>query len=162
LGFPKQAAAVMPFEYRSPKAITPEQTLQAFISAVVVVASRFAHAGWLRHDKAFHALLGVKRFPGEDAIRRFFHQFTQARTEAFWRLLWKWMLELMEAPKAGFSLDLDSTVFLCEGNQQGAAKGYNPRRPGRKSHQPILAVLAEMPFVQHTWLRPGNTGAKST
>jgi hypothetical protein len=64
----------------------------------------------------------------------------------------------MEAPKAGFSLDLDSTVFLREGNQQGAAKGYNPRRPGRKSHHPILAVLAEMPTVLHTWLRPGNTG----
>lgn len=159
LGFPKQAAAVMPFEYRSPNAIAPEQTLLAFISAVVAGASRFAHAGWLRHDKAFHALLGVERFPGEDAIRRFFHRFTQARTEAFWRPLWKWMLELMEAPKVGFSLDLDSTVFLREGSQQGAAKGYNPRRPGRKSHHPILAVLAEIPFVLHTWLRPGNTGA---
>ncbi|NBR49231.1 hypothetical protein EBU02_10395 [bacterium] len=69
------------------------------------------------------------------------------------------MLDLIEAPKAGFSLDLDSTVFLREGNQEGAAKGYNPGRPGRKSHHPILAVLAEMPFVLHTWLRPGNTGA---
>jgi len=159
LEFPKRAAEVMPFEYRSPNAIAPEQTLLAFISAVVVGASRFAHAGWLRHDKAFHALLGVERLPGEDAIRRFFHRFTQARIEAFWRPLWKWMLELMEAPRAGFSLDLDSTVFSREGHQQGAAKGYNPRRAGRKSHHPILAVLAEMPFVLHTWLRPGNTGA---
>jgi len=159
LEFPKRAAEVMPFEYRSPNAIAPEQTLLAFISAVVVGASRFAHAGWLKHDKAFHALLGVERFPGEDAIRRFFHRFTQARIEAFWRPLWKWMLELMEVPRAGFSLDLDSTVFSREGNQQGAARGYNPRRAGRKSHHPILAVLAEMPFVLHTWLRPGNTGA---
>ena len=159
LEFPRRAAEVMPFEYRSPNAIAPEQTLLAFISAVVVGASRFAHAGWLRHDKAFHALLGVERFPGEDAIRRFFHRFTQARIEAFWRPLWKWMLELIEAPRAGFSLDLDSTVFSREGHQQGVAKGYNPRRAGRKSHHPILAVLAEMPFVLHTWLRPGNTGA---
>jgi hypothetical protein len=71
--------------------------------------------GWLQRDKAFHALLGVERFPAEDAIRRFLHRFTQARTEAFWRPLWKWMLELMEAPKAGFSLDLDSTVVLRAG-----------------------------------------------
>jgi hypothetical protein len=75
--------------------------------------------------------------------RRFFHRFTQARTEAFWRPLWKGMLEVMEAPKAGFSLDLDSTVFLREGNQQGAAKGYNPRRPGRKSRHPKEAEEAE-------------------
>jgi hypothetical protein len=101
----------------------------------------------------------VERFPWEDAIRRFFHRFTQARIEAFWRPLWKWMLELIEAPMAGFSLDLDSTVFSREGNQQGAAKGYNPGRPGCKSHHPILAVLAEMPFVLHTLLRPENTGS---
>jgi hypothetical protein len=159
LGFQKRVAAVMPFEYRSPNAIAPEQTLMAFISAVMVGASRFAHAGWLRHDKAFHALLGVKRFPGEDAIRRFFHRFTQPHIEVFWRPLWRWMLELIEAPKAGFSLDLDSTVFSREGAQEGAAKGYNPRRPGRKSHHPILAVLAEMPFVLHAWMRSGNTGS---
>ena len=159
LEFQKQVAAVMPFEYRSPNAIAPEQTLMAFISAVIVGASRFAHAGWLRHDTAFHALLGVKRFPGEDAIRRFFHRFTQPHIEVFWRPLWRWMLELIEAPKAGFSLDLDSTVFSREGAQEGAAKGYNPRRPGRKSHHPILAVLAEMPFVLHAWMRSGNTGS---
>ena len=50
-------------------------------------------------------------------------------------------------------------MFSREGGQEGAAKGYNPRRPGRKSHHPILAVLAEMPFVLHAWLRSGNTGA---
>ena len=44
LEFSKRVAAVMPFEYRSPNAIAPEQTLMAFISAVAVGASRFAHA----------------------------------------------------------------------------------------------------------------------
>jgi hypothetical protein len=84
----------------------------------------------LRHDKAFHVLPGVKRFPGKDAIRRFFHHFTQAHIEAFWRPLWRplwrWMLELLEAPKVGFSLDLESTVFSREEEQEGAAKRYNP------------------------------------
>ena len=37
--------------------------------------------------------------------------------------------------------------------------GYNPRRPGRLSHHPLLAVLAEANFVLHAWLRSGNTGA---
>ncbi|MCX6975712.1 MAG: hypothetical protein NTZ94_15770 [Verrucomicrobia bacterium] len=68
-------------------------------------------------------------------------------------------MDLIEAPYAGFSLDLDSTVFSREGNQEGVAKGYNPRRPGRKTHHPILEVLVEMTFVLHAWLRAGNTGA---
>ena len=88
---------------------------------MLVGASRFAHAGWLRHDRAFHALLGMKHFPGEDAIRRFFHRFTQGHVEVFWRSLWKWILDLIEAPNAGFSLNLDSTVFSREGNQEGVA-----------------------------------------
>jgi hypothetical protein len=38
-------------------------------------------------------------------------------------------------------------------------KGFNPRRKGRSSHHPLLAVLAEAPFILHGWLRSGNTGA---
>ena len=69
------------------------------------------------------------------------------------------MLRLVRHPAEGLSLDLDSTVFQRAGHQQGAAKGYNPRRPGRKSHHPLLAVLAEVPLVLHGWLRSGNAGA---
>jgi hypothetical protein len=38
-------------------------------------------------------------------------------------------------------------------------KGYNPRRPGRLSHHPLLAALAEPMFILHGWLRSGNTTA---
>lgn len=127
IGYPARVASAMPFSYRSPNAIAPEHTLTAFLSAVLVGASRFAHAGWLRHDRALHAMLGIVRFPGEDAIRRLFHQFTQGRIEAFWRPLWVWLLGLLGEPKGGFTLDLDSTIFNREGSQQGAAKGYNLR-----------------------------------
>jgi len=40
----------------------------------------------------------------------------------------------------------------------GARKGFNPRRKGRASHHPLLAALAEAPFILHGWLRGGNTG----
>ena len=66
---------------------------------------------------------------------------------------------LLTPPADGFSLALDSTIFQREGQQEGAAKGYNPRRPGRKSHHPLLAALAEAPFILHAWLRSGNTAA---
>lgn len=159
VGYGARIAAAMPFCYQSPNAIPLEHTLTAFLSSVLAGASRFAHAGWLRYDKALHAMLGIAYFPGEDAIRRFFHQFTQARIEAFWRPLWIWLLGLLAQPADGFTLDMDSTIFNREDSQQGAAKGYNPRRSGRKSHHPLLAVLAEAPFVLHAWLRSGNTAA---
>jgi hypothetical protein len=105
------------------------------------------------------ALLGLERFPSDDTIRNFFLRFSQAHIEAFWRPLWRWLLRLLQCPSGGFALDLDSTVFGREGKQEGARKGFNPRRKGRNSHHPLLAVLAEAQFILHGWLRSGNTGA---
>ncbi len=40
-------------------------------------------------------------------------------------------------------------------------KGYNPKKRGRGSHHPLLAVLGEGYFILHGWLRSGNTRADS-
>jgi hypothetical protein len=37
-------------------------------------------------------------------------------------------------------------------------RGPNPRKHGRPSHHPLLAVLAEAHFLLHGWLRSGNCG----
>ncbi|MEI7775993.1 MAG: IS1380 family transposase [Verrucomicrobiota bacterium] len=149
----------MPFRLSSPNSIPPAHTLLAFFFSAIVGASRFAHTDWLRADKALHAMLGIPRFPGTDTIRNLFSRFTQGAIESFWRPLWRWLLPHFAAPHEGFSLDLDSTIFQRSGRQQGAAKGYNPQRPGRKSHHPLLAVLGEAQCVLHAWLRAGNTSA---
>jgi hypothetical protein len=128
--------------------------------SVVAGAQRFAHTNQLRADRALHALLGMKRFPSDDTILNYFRRFSQAEVERFWRPMWRWLISRLPQLEKGFSLDLDSTIFSRHGaQQQGAARGYNPRRPGRLSHHPLLAVLAEANFVLHSWLRSGNAGA---
>jgi hypothetical protein len=160
IDFAGQVQKHLPFaEPASNNAIPLAHSLTAFLMAVVVGARRFAHTEWLRADHVLHAMLGLARFPSDDTIRNFFLRFQQADIEAFWRPIWKWLLLLVKCPARGFSLDLDSTVFCREGTQEGAAKGYNPRRKGRKSHHPLLAVLAEAQFILHGWLRSGNTGS---
>ena len=159
IGYAQQLQAHLPWQLTSPNAIPLAHTLTAFCIGVMAGARRFAHTEMARADRALHALLGLERWPGADTVRGFFHRFTQASIQSFWRPLWVWLLGLVRCPATGFSLDLDSTVFQRAGHQEGAAKGYNPRRPGRKSHHPLLAVLAEAPLVLHGWLRSGNTGA---
>ena len=160
IGYAQEVQQRLPFAApTSNNAIPLAHTLTAFVVSVVAGARRFAHCQWLRADHVLHALLGLERFPGDDTIRNFFRRFSQAHIETFWRPLWRWLLRRLACPQAGFSLDLDSTVFGREGRQEGAAKEFNPRRPGRKSHHPLLAVLAEAPFILHGWLRSGNTGA---
>jgi hypothetical protein len=152
IGFARAVQRHLPFaEPTSNNAIPLAHSLTAFLICVAVGASRFAHCEWLRADRVLHAMLGIARFPSDDTIRNFFLRFTQADIQTFWRPLWRGLLRLVKCPLAGFSLDLDSTVFCREGNQEGARKGRN-------SHHPLLAVLAESPFILHGWLRSGNTG----
>ena len=160
IGFAKEVPRHLPFaEPTSNHAIPRADSRTAFMLAVVVGARRFAHCEWLRADHVWHALLCLERFPSDDTIRNFFRRFAQAHIEAFWRPLWRWLLPLVRCPIAGFALDLDATVFSRAGHQEGARKGYHPRRQGRNSHHPLLAVLAKAYFILHGWLRSGNTGA---
>jgi hypothetical protein len=160
IDFAGQIQGHLPFaEPTSNNAIPLAHSLTAFLMSVVVGARRFAHCEWLRADRVLHALLGLERFPSDDTIRNFFLRFSQGHIELFWRPLWRWLLGLLWCPTDGFSLDLDSTVFCREGQQEGALKGFNPRRKGHNSHHPLLAVLTEAEFVLHGWLRSGNTRA---
>jgi hypothetical protein len=160
VGLVEQLANQAPYQPKAAITTDPGQILVGFILSVIAGAQRFAHTNQLRADRAFHALLGMKRFPSNDTILNYFRRFSQAEVEGFWRPMWRWLISRLPQLEKGFSLDLDSTIFSRHGaQQQGVARGYNPRRPGRLSHHPLLAVLAEANFVLHSWLRSGNAGA---
>lgn len=92
-------------------------------------------------------------------MRNLLKRFTQPVIEVFWRPLWRWLLEQgWTVPAPGWSLYLGCTVFQCSGHQEGAERGCNPSLPGRHTHHPLLAVLAEAPLVLHGWLRSGKAG----
>jgi hypothetical protein len=59
----------------------------------------------------------------------------------------------------GHTLDLDSTVLCRYGEQEGSLKGYNPRKPGRPSHHPLVAFLAEGRRLLWASMRSGNSGS---
>jgi hypothetical protein len=148
----------MPIRWRSHNQIDPAASLTAFLIAVLVGARRFVHANWLRGDRALHALLGLTRFPTDDTIRNLFRRFGMGEVHQLYGPLTEWQMERLPQRIEGYSLDLDSTVFERYGEQEGSLKGYNPRKHGRPSHHPLLAVLAEAHFLLHGWLRSGNCG----
>jgi DDE family transposase len=159
IGYRQQVSAHLPVHLKSPNAIEAGETFTAFLISVVAGARRFAHAGMLRSDRALHALLGMKRFPTDSTIRNLFKRFTQGMVVGMYEPLWAWQVGRLPERAQGYSLDLDSTVFERYGKQEGVKRGYNPRKPGRGSHHPLLAVLGEAHFILHGWLRSGNTAA---
>jgi len=156
IGYSNAVRTQLPVQLISPNAIDPTETFTAFLISVLAGARRFAHAGLLRVDKAMHCLLGIVRFPTDDTIRNLFKRFTQAKVSEFYSNLTQWQVKRLPERAEGYSIDLDSTVFERNGQQQGALKGYNPKKHGRPSHHPLLAILAEAHFVLHAWLRSGN------
>ncbi len=161
IGYGEQVSAHLPVHLRSPNAIDPSQTFTAFLISVVAGARRFAHTALLRADRALQALLGIERFPTDDTIRNLFKRFRQGLVVQFYEPLWAWQLARVPQRAGGYSLDLDSTVFERYGQQEGVKRGYNPRKHGRASHHPLLAVLGEAGFILHGWLRSGNTRSDS-
>lgn len=156
IGFAERITQLIPFELNSPNCIKPEQTFTAFIVSVLAGARRFSHTMMLRADVALHAMLGIKRFPSDDTIRNFFLRFNMGQVQRFFDPLFQWLIERLPSIPEGYTLDMDSTVFERYGKQEGALKGHNPKKRGRPSHHPLLAMLAEAHFVLHGWLRSGN------
>ena len=148
----------MPIRWKSPNQIDPAATFLAFLMTVLVGAKRFAHAALLRGDQALQALLGIKRFPIDDTIRNLFRQFGMGHVQRLFEPLGEWLMQRLPLRPDGYTLDLDSTVFERYGKQEGSLKGHNPRKHGRPSHHPLLAVLSEAHFLLHGWLRSGNCG----
>jgi hypothetical protein len=124
--------------------------------SVLARARRFAHTGLLRGDRALHALPGISRFPTDDTMCNLFRRFRMGDVHRLFDPLSEWQMERLPLREGGYTLDLDSTVFERYGRQQGSLKGHNPRKHGRPTHHPLLAVLAEAHFLLHGWLRSGN------
>jgi hypothetical protein len=82
----------------------------------------------------------------------------RSQVERLSEALRRFVLRRLRCPALGWVLDVDSTVFERYGQQEGSLKGHNPRKHGRPSHHPILAMLAEAKVVLHAWLRSGNAG----
>jgi hypothetical protein len=158
VGFVGAVRKHMPICWKSPNHIDPASTYTAFLISVLVGAKRFAHASLLRGDRALHALLGMDRFPTDDTIRNLFRAFGMGEVQRFYEPMAEWLMQRLPRREEGYSLDLDSTVFERYGQQEGSLKGHNPRKHGRPSHHPLLAVLSEAHFLLHGWLRSGNCG----
>jgi hypothetical protein len=53
-------------------------------------------------------------------------------------------------------VDVDSTVKTVFGNQEGAAKGYNPGKKGALSYHPLIAFSSHTKEILQAWLRCGS------
>ena len=133
----------------------PTQLIEQLLVSIWCGACRFAHLEITRMDRTLTRLFGWTRVAGHKAIVRLFGRFDMLRHERVQAQIYRWFFDTVST-LCSITLDMDSTVITRHGEQQGAARGYNPNKRGRLSHHPLLAFVAEVRLVANFWLRPGD------
>ncbi len=127
-----------------------------FLISVLQGGRRFEHVERVRHDEVIRAIFGIDRFGSASTLTRYLSNFLPGQTQHLSETLSAGMFEIMSRKVTHDVLDLDSTVFTRYGKQEGSTKGYNPKRRGARSHQPLLAMASQTKLILHAWLRAGT------
>ena len=114
------------------------------------------HLEVIRQDEVIRQIFRWDKMPGHRSFERFFKKFTQAKNQEVFTNLYQWYFSNLAFDN--FTIDFDSSVITRYGDQQGAKRGYNPRKRGRKSHHPLMAFVADCRMVANFWLRSGDSG----
>ena len=138
----------------SNRGYSPVQIIESFIVSIWCGANRFFHTEVTRHDRTLNRIFNWERSPGNDTYKRFFSKFTQAINQRIFQYFYQWFFTQLKFDN--LTLDLDSTIITRYGNQEGATKGYNRKKPGRHSHHPLIAFVADCLMVANCWLRSGD------
>jgi hypothetical protein len=143
-------------QYNSLKFITAQILLAVMFGSFCGI-NRLSRITNMTADPLVMKLLGLKNPFNKDLISTRLKQLGEngaRKLHEFFLLMIK--DELHKANVQSITLDVDSTVLGTCGNQQGAAKGYNPSKKGAKSYHPLLAFVSEMKLVVNTWFRTGS------
>ena len=146
-------------EKGSNRGYDPIQIIECFWTSIWIGAGRFSHSAYLRYDKVLQEIFGWKQAPSQSTYSRFFQKFSWKRNTEIFIPLQKWFIDNLKI--TNITIDFDSSIMTRYGDQQGSKVGYNPNKPGRASHHPLMAFIAETRMVANAWLRPGNTAALS-
>ena len=134
----------------------PVDIIEGFLVSVILGARRLAHAGLLRHDKVVSEMFGwTKGMASESTFSRFFKKFDVDLNDEVFIELNRWWFTKLKLKH--HTVDIDSTVITRYGSQDGVEVGYNPRKPGRGSHHPLIAFSADAKMVIQSWMRTGDS-----
>jgi len=142
---------------QSNRGYDPEQIIKSFWVSIWCGANRFLHTEVVRQDEVIRKIFGWDRMCGHDTYRRFFGKFTLGTSQEVSDKMYSWFFNGLKFDN--YTLDFDSTVITRYGDQEGAARGYNPAKRNRKSHHPLMAFVADCRMVANFWLRSGNASS---
>ena len=164
-----------PLQYTSPNAPDVRDVLGTWLLSILDGQRRYAHINGLRGDEVAPHILDMTRIVSDESLRRALKALAPSIGEngteeeriirqAQYDKAIAWMDAALkestfEALDTDWILDVDTTVKLLYGNQDGAEIGYNPTKPGRPSHNIHTYWIANLRLVLDAEVKSGKTHA---
>jgi len=146
-------------EGKSNNSIDALTLVESFFVSVWIGCFKFSHTAVVRLDESLKQIFGWKRVGSGTTFGRFFQKFNIEENTRIFVSLGQWFFDQLKFDN--LILDVDSSVITRYGNQQGAKKGYNPKKKGRNSHHPLFAFVSDIKMVANCWLRSGDTASSN-
>jgi hypothetical protein len=142
---------------------TVGELLLAILYPIILGLERIETTQLLQHNGVFRYLSGLPTYPDPTTLRRFLLRMTPQALIRLRKLHDRFLARMISKPHlpSRLILDLDSTVLVVYGKQQGAEVGYNPTKHGRRSYHPLLCFEGRTKDFWHGELRPGNVHSAS-
>jgi hypothetical protein len=136
------------------------EALLAILYPMILGLERLESTRLLGQNGVFQRLTGLWFYPDPSTLRRFLLRVAPVALPQLRKLHDRFLRRMMTRPRppARLIFDLDSTVLVLYGRQEGARIGYNPSKPGRRSYYPLLCFEAQSRDFWHGELRPGDVG----
>ena len=143
-----------PLPYTSSNAPKAAEVGGTALLSILSGYSRYAHITALRGDGVMPELLGMKKIMSEDAMRRGFAAMAgNGGEEWLQKHIDRDIEPLLAEP---YIIDVDTTVKLLYGHQEGAVVSYNPKKRGRPSHVVHTYFMGGTRLVMGVELAAGN------
>lgn len=143
-----------PLHMTSPNAPPKRDILGTLLLSILSGHTRYAHISRLQGDHLNPPLLGMKRVVSEDAVRRALIKLEETGSLDWLQDNLNYCYEpLLREP---WILDVDMTVKVIYGNQEGAVISYNPHKRGRPSHAYHSYMMSPLRLILSVEVQPGN------
>jgi len=130
----------------------------AMVYPIILGIKRLQTTRLLRTNGLFQYLTGLRSYPHATTLQRFLRQSAPHLVPRLRALHDRFLIQMESASvtRRRYIFDFDSTVLVVYGDQEGAERGYNPTKRGRRSYHPLLCFEGESQAFWEGELRPGN------
>ncbi|PJB00156.1 MAG: hypothetical protein CO128_01345 [Ignavibacteriales bacterium CG_4_9_14_3_um_filter_30_11] len=148
---------LFPTEKNNATKFSNVQVILSVLLACLSGVNRTLRISNFTSDSLVQRLLNLSKNLNKDVIAQRLKKLGQSGSIQFQEYtfgkLSRW---IAESRLKEITIDCDSTVQTVYGNQQGAAKGYNPVKKGAKSYHSLLAFISEIKIVVNNRFRTGS------